>query len=320
MKVSCIYLNSAPYVKNKVSDKTSNILFRGSYIPDGFSRSDVEAINKMMAPENYRYGRDLQEIMKPENDFYCQINPNGIILYNISFIKPKTKQKRGECSELAVQAALELNQHFKDKYRFAIVSGTSPEFFNKEYSAHDFVLAWAKKYDNKINQFIGEKIYPLALQNGIDPSYFALSDIPHECLVIDPSFNYSGSADKGYKFRYHQFLVTPKSDIRYIKNGSLFFHNKSSDEIVLGFLEQGGNSDKKVVSLMFNKDHYNHVYPCLKLGDKAGNISIIDFELPKFLNKFKPDDPFRRFMEKITYSAAKYNESIIIGTRANSGI
>jgi hypothetical protein len=132
------------------------------------------------------YGKDLEQLLKPEHQFEASINSDGdqLLLKNYA-IPPSAKPPfKGVCNELAYQVGAYLQKQLGQNYDIRAAEGPCDDYF-ADNGSHFFLLLWPKQNTEKMKARLERLPGP----------------VPDDCFLIDPSFGRVLLPDQGIQER-----------------------------------------------------------------------------------------------------------------------
>lgn len=254
-----------------------------------FNPTDLELVRNLLG--KYKYGKDLDYLLRSENGFKVSVQDGVIVQIN----SIRRNSYKGICGELANSLGLSLikNRDFNLKYDVLIASTSHAKYFPAP-SVHA-VLLIAPKEVNIRQQLISRPL-----------------EFPEEVILADPSLGEIEAAseynkrDNEYKLSTPNFGNLPHfGGIEELAGDAHFVLTPNNDHpMVIGFTKDylpGNFLDEETIYYVFRTDGKNQVNEVVlaSYDPKQGPtyINLSDFpkgekqvlNLEKLLNKLKAD-------------------------------
>ncbi len=220
----------------------ASVTFRGQVQYPGFDAKAIEIIGSEL--EKCTYGKDLEAMLKPENQFRVERLLNGPSVIFGNYFHLRGESYKGVCGELAFNIGKKLVNHpeLSSKYEFEFAFGRYHQYFFSGPRAHAFLLAWPKSDAALIRRHLENAT--LRRQSPLFESctYFdpCPSDFPEKCLIIDPSFKVMGM--QGVNEAPSEYVLTGFHSVEEYHPSDVQKQILTHKSVIIGRTSNGGYS------------------------------------------------------------------------------
>jgi hypothetical protein len=166
-------------------------------ILSGYPVEDIQLIWNLM--QRCQYRKPLEKMVSDNSPFQVSADDKQVIIQGDSYYPPAEGEKiMGVCHELSYFVMQELEQKLGKQYEFALVNGNSPQYFHHESSNHVYIIARQRAHKKRFARSLAREI--------INITKSGLTDLPKNCLLIDPSFAKLAATDNPHGYRLTSLL------------------------------------------------------------------------------------------------------------------